>query len=96
LKVSLLMISKKLRLLDLKTKKHLLKKPSEKLKNVRKLLPPRRLVSTRVKELTRTPSKRLKIRLLKKPKRNQSQRRNDADLFNLPKFSIIIKNTILI
>lgn len=84
-----MMISKRLRLLDLKTKKPSLKRPSEKSRSVRKLLPPRKLVPTRVKELTRTPNKKLKIRLPKKPKRRLSPKRNDRVLFNLPQFSNI-------
>jgi len=87
--VSLLTISKRSRLLDLKTRKLSLKRLSEKSRSVRKLLLPKRPVPTKVKELTRTPNKKLKTRLPKKLKRRQSQKRNDTVLFNLPQFSII-------
>lgn len=78
LKESLLMISKKLRVLVLKTKRPLLKKLFARSNKEREPLPPRRVLQPRTPQRIRMFSKKLKTRLPKKFKRKLSPRRNDA------------------
>jgi|694.fasta_scaffold96491_2 ribosomal protein L24E len=78
LKESLLMISKKSRVLALKTKRPLLKKLFVRSNKERKPLLPRRVLQPRTPQRIRMFSKKLKIKLPKKFKRKLSPRRNDA------------------
>jgi len=75
------MISKKLRLLVLKIKKLLLRKPFVKSSRERKLWLQRRLVPAKVLESTKILNKKLKTKLLKKLKRKLFPRRNDLSSY---------------
>ena len=70
-------ISEKSKLPSPKTKRLLLKKPSEKISRERELWLPKKLATKRIPAMPRTPSKRLKIRLPRRLRRRSSQRRND-------------------